>query len=150
VQYAYTGRGYLQSLKDAVGGFTYWTADTVDAEGHLQVEKLINGDLAVNRGFDALTGRLTSVTAGSGNSIANMSFAFDALGNLTRRTDPLTIGDESFCYDALNRLTHDKLASSINCASDSYHHSISYDAILGSSPRSNILTTLDTPPKPPP
>ena len=46
----------------------------------------------------------------------------------------MTFGNESFCYDGLNRLVADKLSSSINCTSDSYKHTVSYNAV------GNILT----------
>jgi RHS repeat-associated protein len=125
-QYVYTALGYLSQLKDAVGGFVFWTAGAMNAAGQLTQETAGNG-VATNRAFDPLTGRLTGVTAGASNSVANLGFAYDALGNLAGRSDPLSFGTESFTYDALNRLLTAQVSGQTS-------HGVSYNAV------GNILT----------
>jgi RHS repeat-associated protein len=120
-QYVYTALGYPSSLKDAVGGFVFWTANAMNAEGRLTQETAGNG-IVSTRGFDPLTGRLTSVAAGSGNSVANLGFAYDALGNLASRSDSHTFGSESFTCDALNRLLTAQVSGQAV-------HSASYNAV---------------------
>jgi RHS repeat-associated protein len=104
----------------------FWTANAVNAAGQLTQATAGNG-VTTNRAFDALTGRLTGVTAGASNSVANLGFAYDALGNLASRSDPLSFGSESFTYDALNRLLTAQVSGQAV-------HSVSYNAI------GNILT----------
>jgi RHS repeat-associated protein len=120
-QYVYTALGYLATLKDAVGGFVYWTANAVNAEGQLTQATAGNG-VTTSRAFDPLTGRLTSVTAGASNSVANLGFAYDALGNLASRSDSLTFGTEAFGYDNLNRLLTAQVSGRTT-------HAVSYDAL---------------------
>jgi RHS repeat-associated protein len=125
-QYVYTALGYLSQLKDAAGGFVFWTANAMNAEGQLTQQTAGNG-VVTNRAFDPLTGRLTGVTAGASNSIANLGFAYDALGNLASRSDNLTFGTEAFGYDNLNRLLTAQVSGQAV-------HSVSYNAI------GNIIT----------
>jgi len=75
-----------------------------------------------NRAFDANTGALTGVAAGTGSSVANLAFGFDALGNLTSRGDANLSTAESFAYDGLNRLTSAQVAGQAA-------HSVGYDAL---------------------
>jgi RHS repeat-associated protein len=111
---------------DGVGGFVFWTANAMNAELQLTQATAGNG-VTTNRAFDALTGRLTGVTAGSGNAVANMGFTYDVLGNLAARTDPHTYGTENFTYDTLNRLLTAQVSGQAV-------HSVSYNAV------GNILT----------
>jgi RHS repeat-associated protein len=104
----------------------FWTANAVNAAGQLTQATAGNG-VTTNRAFDALTGRLTGVTAGASNSVANLGFAYDALGNLASRSDPLSFGTESFTYDGLNRLLTAQVSGQTS-------HGVSYNAI------GNILT----------
>lgn len=105
-KYLYTSLGYLNQLKDNGSTQVYWTANALDAELRVTQETAGNG-VVTNRAFDANRGFITSVTAGAANSVANLTFTFDAIGNLTQRKD-LTQGatglTENFTYDVLNRL----------------------------------------------
>ncbi|MDR2213565.1 MAG: hypothetical protein LBE21_08070, partial [Pseudomonadales bacterium] len=97
---------YPQYLKDHASGTALWTANTRNAEGQYTQAALVGG-LIVNRTFNAQTGRMTALTSGPSttpSSVANMSFAYDTLGNLTSRGDTTQALTETFTYDALNRL----------------------------------------------
>ncbi len=74
VTYGYTGLGYVQQLTDAASGQVYWTANARDAELHLTQGTAGNG-ITTARSFDATIGRLTSIVAGTSNSIENFSYA---------------------------------------------------------------------------
>ena len=104
VTYVYTSLGYLQNLKNTATSATLWTANTADAEGHLTQQTAGNG-VVTNAAFTASTGRISTIQAGTSNAVANFSYAFDTLGNLTNRTDANQSLAETFLYDGLNRLT---------------------------------------------
>src|SRR5215475_3369948 len=58
-RYGYNSLGYANQLVDDATGQSYWTANAMDAEGHLTQMTSGNG-LVTARGFDAKTGRLLS------------------------------------------------------------------------------------------
>src|SRR5262249_44336393 len=109
VDYGYTPLGYALNITDATTGQTYWTANARDAELHLTQDTAGNG-IATAPSFQASTGRLLSIAAGSGNGIADFSYSYDPLGNPLSRTDGHFGVTETFTYDPLNRVT----SSSIN------------------------------------
>ena len=63
--------------------------------------------VVTNRSFSPNTGRLTAIQAGvgGGTGIANYSYGYDLLGNLTSRADAKQSLTETFGYDVLDRLT---------------------------------------------
>ena len=103
-KYLYTALGYPQQLKDNASSQTYWTANVLDAELRVLQETAGNG-VVTNRTFDQNRGFVTAVAAGVSNAVANLSFTFDAIGNLTARGDVISNVFETFTYDVLNRLT---------------------------------------------
>ncbi len=103
-RYGYNSLGFANQLQDDATSQGFWTANAMDADGHLTQQTAGNG-LVTTRGFDPLTGRLTSVATGTGSAVQNLSFGYDRLGNLTSRSDANTSVSESFNYDGLNRLT---------------------------------------------
>ncbi|WP_315722121.1 MULTISPECIES: RHS repeat-associated core domain-containing protein [unclassified Bradyrhizobium] len=103
-RYGYNSLGFANQLQDDATSQAFWTANAMDADGHLTQQTAGNG-LVTTRGFDPLTGRLTSVATGTGSAVQNLSFGYDWLGNLTSRSDANTNVSESFSYDGLNRLT---------------------------------------------
>lgn len=137
VQYTYTSQGYPSQLKDAVGGFTYWTANTMNAELQLTQQTLGNG-IAINRAYSANTGRISTIQAGTSNSVANFTYGFDLLGNLTSRADGNLSTNEAFCYDALNRLTYYSGVSG-NCQGSGYK-SVTYNSIGNIATKSDVGT----------
>jgi len=98
----YTSLGYLSTVKN--GTSTYWQANTRDAEMNLTQQTLGNG-VVTTRTYNANTSKLATVQAGASNAIANFTFTFDTIGNLTARTDANSALTETFVYDNMNRLT---------------------------------------------
>jgi RHS repeat-associated protein len=132
VNYGYTSLGYVQQITDAGSGQVYWTANARDAELHLTQDTAGNG-VTTARGFDAPTGRLLSIVAGSGNGVANFSYAYDGIGNVLSRADGYENVSETFTYDALNRLT----SSTVNLSPTPLVKTFSYD------PLGNLLSKSD-------
>jgi len=81
-----------------------WTANTLDQELRLTQSTAGNG-VVTTRTFDANRGFVTGVAAGPSNAVADFSYTFDTIGNLTQRVDSTQTLMEDFTYDVLNRLT---------------------------------------------
>jgi RHS repeat-associated protein len=124
VLYSYTSLGYVQKITDAHSGQVYWTANARDAELHLTQDTAGNG-ITTARSFDAATGRLTSIGAGSSNAVASFAYTYDGVGNVLTRADANTNIAEGFSYDALNRL----ITSSVSTAGDPVFKFFSYDSL---------------------
>src|SRR5579862_6964378 len=82
----------------------------------------------------AAAGRLTAITAGNDSdkdNVADLSYTWDDIGNLTSRSDNIETYTENFCYDALNRLTSYALfdgGGSSACSGGTINKSVGYDA----------------------
>ncbi|MGJ5037601.1 MULTISPECIES: RHS repeat-associated core domain-containing protein [unclassified Bradyrhizobium] len=131
-RYGYNNLGFANQLQDDASSQSYWAAYAMDAEGHITQQTAGNG-LSTIRGFDPLTGRLTSIATGVNNAVQNQSFGYDRLGNLTSRSDANTSVSEIFVYDALSRLT----TSTTNVDTTPLVKTFSY------SPIGNILSKSD-------
>lgn len=112
--YAYSPLGYVKSVTGGgSGGFAQtvgYEITSMDARGNITQYKTGNQVTTVKT-YNATTGRLSgqSVTR-DGQAVGNVlnhTYAFDALGNLTSRSDNTAgVGtQESFSYDSLNRAT---------------------------------------------
>ncbi|MEW6536816.1 MAG: RHS repeat-associated core domain-containing protein [Candidatus Auribacterota bacterium] len=101
----YNNLGFLKQVINPTSNKLYWQADFVDAEGKITYETLGNGIMTLS-GYDPATGYLQSIYSGRGPSdaVQNLGYSFDALGNLTSRTDKNQNLEELFTYDNLNRL----------------------------------------------
>ncbi len=75
-----------------------------DAELRLTQQTAGNG-VVTTQSFDPLTDRLTSILAGTGNAVENLSYTYDVLGNVLTRADANESLTETLTYDNLNRLT---------------------------------------------
>ncbi len=120
-KYTYTTLGYLQQVTDNTSLQVLWTANSRDAELHLLTQTQGSG-VVTTQAFNPYTGLPTSIVAGTSNSIANQSFGFDALGNLTSRTWLNNSGasvQENACYDNLNRLTKTAITTGTDCSAGS-------------------------------
>lgn len=96
--------GHLLSVKDANATSTaFWSASATDAQGNIVAEALGNGMQTI-RGYDSVTGLLDYLDSGSG-AIQDLSYSWDAVGNLTERRDERQGLTEGFQYDDLYRLT---------------------------------------------
>jgi len=134
VTYSYTSLGYTSQMLDSAAGTALWTADFIDAEGHLTLEHTADSN-RTRRLFDPQTGRLTSINTGTGRDpaiVQNLSYSYDLVGNLISRGNGNNNMSETFVYDALSRLT----ASSIT-GSTSLSKTFSY------SPIGNLLSKSD-------
>ncbi len=67
LNYTYTSLGYASQIVGP-GGLAYWTANTRDAELRLTQETAGNG-IVTAQSFDAQTGRLMDILAGTGNIV---------------------------------------------------------------------------------
>ncbi|AMS31800.1 hypothetical protein AEM42_04195 [Betaproteobacteria bacterium UKL13-2] len=120
LQNNYNSVGYLQTITEpANGSKVHWQALGRFDDGQIsQMQYGINastgGVFTSTRSYDSqgrISGISTIPTAGAGGgstAIQNASFTFDAIGNLTSRSDSaagVSLAPENFTYDLLNRLT---------------------------------------------
>jgi hypothetical protein len=92
--------------------------------------------------FDANTGRLLNIcattSAGTCNgNVANLSYDWDTIGNLTDRADTYEGYTEEFCYDTLNRLVNYAIASTCTSSGDK---TVAYDSLGDISSKSDVGT----------
>jgi RHS repeat-associated protein len=104
VVYGYQN-GFTKEVRDASTGGVIWQANTQDARGHVTQAQYGNGQVT-NLGFDLTNGRLYSIQTGANAATQNLTYAWDAVGNLTSRRDNNQGITESFGYDSLYRLTN--------------------------------------------
>lgn len=105
VQNTYTaGLGFLKTVVDTRTGGALWTANAVDAVGHLTQYTYGNGVVTTNQ-FFATSARLSSMQAGAGNGVQNLSVSHDNAGQLLSRIDALTGVTATYTYDELSRVT---------------------------------------------
>ena len=104
-EYAYQ-RGYIKDVRDASNLALLWQANAQDARGHVTQEQFGNGQIS-NLVFDQTSGRLNAVQTGAGGGAAtqNLSYSWDAVGNLQSRRDNAQSLTETLEYDSLYRLT---------------------------------------------
>jgi RHS repeat-associated protein len=105
VQHNYNQYGFLKDVRESGAPTPLWQATAEDALGHVTREEFANGHVT-NLGFDQTNGRLYSVQTGLSGSppIQSLSYHWDAVGNLVRRTEGLQYINETFTYDANYRL----------------------------------------------
>ena len=125
--YVYTDTGRLREI--AHGTTVFWRAEDMDADGHITEETLGNG-LTTLRDYDPNTGRLQNIFTDDGatNTVQDLTYVFDLVGNLTYREDIRQSVSEDFTYDTLNRLKTTTLidtSTSQTLSTKSYN----YDAI---------------------
>ncbi len=134
----YNAYGYLCRITDNGGSHTctttadshvIWTANTRNAEMQLTQATAGNGVVTTNT-YDANTGLLTNVRAGPSDSVAAFDYQWDAIGNLTYRSDNYQGVYEKYCYDSLNRLTQYAVGGSgITSCTASGYQGVGYDAL---------------------
>lgn len=108
-KYVYNANGYLSQIKNNGSNALYWQQNSKNADGNILSETYGNGVVATS-GYDSLTGRLTSIIAGTGNAVQNQSYHYDSVGNLDSRSDAITGTNETFSHDNLNRLVTSNLS----------------------------------------
>ena len=102
-QYASLAEHYRTANAD--GHVYYWRAIARDAAGRI-VSEAYGNTLHNESRYDPASGRLmeSATLTPAGRHVRRFGYAYDALGNLTRRNDHLRGVEESFGYDALDRL----------------------------------------------
>ena len=81
-----------------------WEATQMDARGNVTHFTLGNGAESI-RTHDAENGRITSIYSTHGGSVVqDLTYVFDAVGNLTQRSDARQGYTEDAVYDTLNRV----------------------------------------------
>lgn len=108
----YNAQGYLAEVRNDANNQLYWRADSYNAKGQLLQKTLGNGLVTTynyDNNEDWLQQIITSNPNGS-NVVQNLSFQFDALGNLTQRRDNKRNLEENISYDNLNRMVQTRIA----------------------------------------
>lgn len=105
VRYNYNAYGYLTEARDGATNALYWRANARDSLGKLTSETFGNGR-STSYGYHASLRTLSRIyTPG----VRDLRYSFDALGNLTARTDAVRGRGETFAYDAINRLVSSRV-----------------------------------------
>ncbi len=97
----YSENGMLTSVTNADTNYKYWELKTENARGQVEKELLGNGLLTTTT-YNAQKGYVTNIVT---PGVQNWQYAFNAVGNLTDRTDKTRSLTEHFDYDGLARLT---------------------------------------------
>jgi YD repeat-containing protein len=91
-KYVYDSYGYLTQIQDNASGNAVWTANSVDAEGHVTAQTAGHGThtMASTATYDANTGNVLGICASTNagacdGSAANLGYDWDALGRLKDR-----------------------------------------------------------------
>ncbi len=114
IQFSYNSHGYLQKVYkriwDASTGTgtneDLWVVDAMDAKGNVTEEHYGNG-VSINRDYHETRNqllRINSLLNAQNEIIQDLSYDWDAISNLTSRSDALRNTTEVFTYDNLNRL----------------------------------------------
>lgn len=143
VQNVYNAQGYLSQVINPATSAAYWTAQADDARGNITQSLLGNGVQTI-KAYDQQRGWLTSIASqnGSGTVIQNLTYTFNKLGNLTKRSDgefgarPLV---ETITYDNLNRLAQSTTTQSGSGAWSSTVNVV-YDVLGNITSKSDIGT----------
>jgi hypothetical protein len=132
VDHAYNSQGYLTQQRMSVGGslsgndVLLWTVEQQDALDRVKRHRNGNG-IVTRRDFNATTARLEAMVAGPlvgadiNANVLNDTYLYDALGNLTSRTQlkaDLGLLSETFTYDSLNRLRTAQVAGQATQSTD--------------------------------
>ncbi|WP_416396165.1 RHS repeat-associated core domain-containing protein [Allohahella sp. A8] len=107
VHQKYNHRSMLTSIVRDTGGI-YWQAVETDAKGQVTLERLANGVITTSRGYMAETGWIESIVSSTPAALGDLQvnhYTYDALGNVSSRSDDLNNWSESAQYDELNRLS---------------------------------------------
>lgn len=110
--YLYTQKGLLGNIRrDSNTGPLLWSPYSLDAEFR-HLEQTYGNNVRVTRSYSPTTGRPNYVRAGPGNSILNMTYYRDEVGNVVGRNEGTQNLVETFAYDDLNRMTSSTVNSS--------------------------------------
>jgi len=100
----YNSFGYLSEVRNNADNSLLWRTQAASASGRVAQALLGDSGVTTTRSYDALD-RLAGITASGGaGTVQNLSYSYDAIGNLTQRVDNTQGLTENFAYDGLNRL----------------------------------------------
>ena len=116
VNYTYDSYGYLTSITNTAG-VPIWTGGITNNLDQWTSFSQNNGTIPTTIGYDAATHMPNLIQTGTGNSILNLSYGYNASGQMISRSETGThitgtTINEAFTYDAQNRLTQDWVGSS--------------------------------------
>jgi RHS repeat-associated protein len=106
VRNVYNAAGYLQEVRDLATNGLFWRSVAQSPAG-VTDEDFGNGT-GLARFFDPATHRVTQIGMirdADGAVLQNFTFGYDAVGNLTARTETTQGVSETFTYDSLDRLS---------------------------------------------
>lgn len=109
--------GQLLRVKDFNAPSTvFYQVGAVNPASQVTQLSIGSGTLVTNRQFDAVTGLAKSFQTGvgGGSGVQNLSYTWDAAGNLTQRQDLNQSVSETFYYDNLYRLDYSQRNGSTN------------------------------------
>ncbi|MBY5922769.1 FG-GAP-like repeat-containing protein [Ferrimonas balearica] len=109
VRNEYNSSGYLRRRVDPVSNRPYMTINNMDSRGNI-VSATYGNNVIENRDYKARTGFIDSILLRKGgNTLHDLSYQFDELGNLTHRSMNLSTAslnwNNGYAYDELYRLS---------------------------------------------
>lgn len=106
LKYEYNEKGYHTKIIDDISNVVYWQLDSITSQGQINQYTLGNGNI-VKRQYDMDLDYLNGIftKSASGDTLQNLQYDYDIIGNLNWRKDWLNGLTEHFQYDGLNRLT---------------------------------------------
>jgi hypothetical protein len=69
------------------------------------VSQTAGNGVVTTQTYDANSGLISNIRAGTNNAVAAFDYGFDTSGNFTHQSDNINGVFEYACYDAQNRLT---------------------------------------------
>ncbi|MFZ2507685.1 MAG: RHS repeat-associated core domain-containing protein, partial [Steroidobacteraceae bacterium] len=127
--------GRLVHIRNAnAAGTSYWRLNALDAAGNV-IDETLGAATRVVTGFDPVSGVMEYRQANAGGTlIQDLTYSWDANGNLTRREDHRQGLAEEFRYDALDRLDDVRRNGAISL-------DLSYDPIGNITWKSDVCPT---------
>ncbi|MFH1874760.1 MAG: RHS repeat-associated core domain-containing protein [Pseudomonadota bacterium] len=157
VEYKYNTRGYLEAVKNASTGYTYWTMLEMNEAGQLAEYSLGNG-LTGSLTYEPSTGRNHEIKILDGTTKKQwLEFLYDQNNNIIRRDDHVRNVSEDLAYDNLNRLVESEVnGGGLTLDPETgkpltpidYHQTYTYDEIGNITYKSNVGTYKYTSAKP--
>ncbi|MCG8686144.1 MAG: hypothetical protein MI892_14795, partial [Desulfobacterales bacterium] len=141
VDYAYDNYGYLSTVTDNKGSFS-WSNPVYNDLGQLRGYNLGNG-LSANYTYDAHFRLDKMNTTLGGTNVFNWDYDFNTKGNLTFRHDIANGPNETFNFDNMNRLTNSTAGPNVAYGSNTnisaksdigtyqYNHAVSAHKLTG-------------------
>lgn len=147
LDYQYNSRGYFRKVVQDGSSAFYWQLNSLDAELH-PTSQTAGNNIVTTSTYDANTGRVTGIVAGTSNAVANWGYTWDPVGNLLERTDGNADSSgtaEYFCYDALNRLTNYAVGASVTSCTSTGSKTLTYNTLGNIESKTDIGTNWDYP-----